>query len=111
MSIGQTETTKQIELSKALYDEISRDFKICNRTRRVDLPEFATLKWSKRECQVEFSIGWYDVFIVTFRPKTIGVKYTKTNSAEKTHETVSKQFPLEQADLLDNILTMYTNVK
>ena len=91
----------------ALYNEISRDFKTNNRTRRTDLPEFMELKASYKENKVYFSIGWYDTFIISFNPKTVGVKYTKTNKLTRESQTISKQFPLNQDDLLETILNLY----
>lgn len=92
--------------AKLLSEEISRDFKINNRTRRPELPEITTLI-RRNEEEVEFSIGWYDDFKVKFNPKTVGVKYVQTNPQTKEHKTISKQYPLEQENLLDTILDLY----
>lgn len=94
--------------AKQLYDEISNDFKINNRTRRInDIPEITVLKLFDNQTKVEFSIKWYDVFIVSFNPKTVGVKYTTTNKDTKEHKTISKQYPLDKENLLDTILDLY----
>lgn len=99
--------------AKALYDELNKDFK--PNTRKPELGEFCTLKADYKEQTIEFSIGWYDVFVVRFRPQTVGVKYTKTDQKTKEHTTVSKSYPLDQKNLLDTILDLYksnvTNVK
>ena len=101
-------TQMTINTAKALYDEISKDFKINNRTRRVDdIPEITVLRLYDNWTKVEFSISWYDVFIVSFNPKTVGVKYTYTNKATKESKTLSKQFPLDKENLLDTILDLY----
>ena len=88
-----------------LYEELSRDFK--PNTRRPELGEFTELRRFKNET-VEFSVEWYKVFIVSFKPKTVGVKYTITDKITKEHKTISKQFPLDQENLLDKILELVT---
>ena len=95
-----------INTARALYDEISRDFKICNRTRRTDLEEFMTLcLWSK-DNKVEFSVGWYKSFVVSFRPQTVGVKLTVSDKRTGEQKHISKSYPLDQENLLDTILDL-----
>lgn len=96
-----------INTAKRLYDEISNDFKTSNRTRRLDLPEFMTLTLFSDKTKVEFSIGWYDTFNITFNPKTIKVKYIKVDKQTKETKTITKQLPLDQENLLDTILSLY----
>lgn len=100
-----TEQTIQQKLAKQLYDELNRDYK--PNKKKPELGEFMTLKVYYGKAKVEFSVGWYDVFEVTFKPKTVGVVYTKTNPNTKEKKTVSKQYPLEQKNLLDTILALY----
>ena len=94
-----------INTAKQLYEELSRDYK--PNIKRPELGEFCTLRYFGTEETVEFSIGWYDKFIVKFRPQTVGVKYTKIDSSTKESKTVSKSFSLEQENLLDTILALY----
>lgn len=94
-----------INTAKQLYDEISKEYK--PNVKRPELGEFCTLKYLGKGDTVEFSIGWYDKFIVKFRPQTVGVKYTKIDSSTKESKTVSKSFSLEQENLLDTILALY----
>lgn len=98
---------EQEQMARDLFNEINRDFKSSNRTRRTELPDFATLKGYFNECKIEFTIGWYDNFVVTFRPKTIGVKYHKSDKKEDKSISISKSYPLEQPNLLDTILDLY----
>ena len=100
-----TEQTIQQKLAKQLYDELNRDYK--PNKKKPELGEFMTLKVYYGKAKVEFSVGWYDVFEVTFKPKTVGVVYTKTNPNTKEKKTVSKQYPLDQKNLLDTILALY----
>ena len=97
--------TIQQQKTKQLFDELNKDYK--PNTKRPELGEFATLKMNLTDCKVEFSIGWYDTFVVTFRPQTIGVKYHKTDKATKETKIVSKSLPLEQENLLDTVLSLY----
>lgn len=101
------EETIQQKLAYKLYKEISDDFKISNRTRRPDLPEFTTLIGYIDDAKVNFTIGWFDTFEITFRPQTIGVKYSSINKKKDEKETLSKSLPLDQKDLLDYLIDIY----
>jgi hypothetical protein len=93
-----------INTAKQLYDDISKHLK--PNTKRPELGEFMTLKLYGDENKVEFSRGWYDIFIVTFRPQTIGVKLHKTDKSTKEAKTISKSLPLDQPNLLDTLLDL-----
>ena len=92
--------------ARELYDEIGRDFKTSNRTRRTDLEEFMTLRLYGKENKVEFSVGWYKTLMISFRPKTIGVELIVNDKKTGEKERVSKSYPLDQPDLLDTILNL-----
>ena len=92
-----------INTAKLLFEELDKDFK--PNTRRPELGEFTELRRCKDE-RVEFSIGWYKEFIISFKPKTVGVKYIVTDKQTKEHKTLSKSYPLEQENLLDAILEL-----
>lgn len=102
---GMMEQTIQQQKAKELFNEIDKDYKP-NR-KRPKLGEFTTLKLYNKDAKVEFSIGWYDEFVIVFRPQTIGVKYYKTNPFTKEKSCVSKSYQLDQENLLDTVLSLY----
>lgn len=91
--------------AKELFDEINRDYK--PNTKRPELGEFCELKMSGKTNTVYFTIGWYDVFDVQFNPKTVKVRYTKTDPKTKEKTTQSRQLPLDTENMLDKILELY----
>lgn len=89
---------------KQLFDEINNNLK--PNKLKPELGEFTTLVLHDKGNKVEFCRGWNDEFIVSFNPKTVGVKYSKIDSESKKRVTISKQYPLDQKDLLMTILNL-----
>lgn len=98
----------KINTAKELFDEM---VKICKpNTIRPELGEFTTLKVYNKENKVEFTINWDREFLISFNPKTIGVKIKIKSKEDSKEKTLSKQLPLNQKDLLSTILDMYVNL-
>lgn len=92
----------------SLYKEISDNLK--PNTKRPSLGEFMTLKKSGKTNKIEFTRGWDDSFTITFNPKTVGVKIYAIDKKSEKSKSVSKQYPLNQENLLDIILDLYENL-
>lgn len=94
-----------INTAKALYDEISRDYK--PNKKNPAIPEIFELIHYGNEKRVYFTIGLRDLFDVQFNPKTVKIRYTKIDKETREKKTITKQVPLEQEKLLDLILQLY----
>ena len=73
-------------------------------TIKPELGEFTELRTAID--YVEFSLNWYTLVTVTFRPKTIGVTITRIDRTTKEKKVQTKQFPLKQENLLDELIKL-----
>lgn len=89
--------------AKSLFNEINLKYMIKGSNKdKGTITELTR----QRDETVEFSINWYSCFIVTFRPKTIGVKSTVTDIMTGDKKVTSKSYELSQPNLLETILNL-----